>query len=242
MKKIALLFFCLAAVALPPGLAAQGLPDLKNQAGWKEQDKQDFLKFLKSGRQAPEAGQVKSAPGESERKWALRKARYITLSLASDSVITVNSAGRRTTAAPTFGPDLLAGGHLFSWVRYYFGVKYNHLHQRKLDGERARLTHYEIPLGLEFALIPLGTPQTRYVLMRLGVSSHNFAGSAKKTDFDPSLLGWHEAWNVGLGYEWQFAESNFRMNILGSACKSFVSKHSPEFYRAGLTLGLAYTF
>ncbi|HNW44801.1 MAG TPA: hypothetical protein PKI19_09870 [Elusimicrobiales bacterium] len=243
MKKIALLFFLAAAAALPARLAAQALPDLKNQAGWKEKDKQDFLKFLKSGQQAPVSGQVKSVANGTDSKWSPRKARYLTLGLASDSIITVNNAGVMKTGAPSFGPELLVGGHMFSWVRYYGGLKYNRINQDKAGGGHSRLAHYEIPVGIELALIPLGTPQTRYVLMRFGVSSHYFANSAaKKTDFNPSLLGWHEAWNVGLGYEWQFAETNWRANILAEGCKSFVGKNSPEFYRAGLTAGLAYTF
>jgi len=243
MKKSALLILLLSAAALPAGVAAQALPDLKNQAGWKEKDKQDFLKYLKSGQPSVATGQVKNVPGgEAGKNWSPRKARYITLSLASDSIITVRGTGVRTTTAPTFGPELLVGGHLFSWIRYYGGVKYNHVSQARLDGAHTRLTHYEIPLGIELALIPLGTPQTRYVLLRAGISSHYFSGSATKADFDPSLLGWHESWNVGLGYEWQIANSNFRWNILAEGCKSFVKKNSPEFYRAGLTAGIAYTF
>jgi hypothetical protein len=244
MKKTAVLLFLLAAAALPAGLAAQALPDLKNQAGWKEKDKQDFLKFLKSGQQAPVTGQVKSVPGDNGgQSWAKpRKARYLTLALASNAVITVNDAGVKTTHTPSFGPELLVGGHLFSWIRYYGGVKYSRLYQERLDGRHSRLAHYEIPLGIELALIPLGTPQTRYVLLRAGVSTHYFSGSANKVDFNPALLGWHEAWNVGLGYEWQFANTRWRANLLAEGGRSFIKKNSPEFYQAGLKAGLAYTF
>ena len=241
IKSVIFLFF-LAAAVWPADLRAQNLPDLKSQAGWKEKDKQDFLKFLKSDKQAPVTGQVKSVPGGGDRNWTPRKARYLTLALAGESILTVDNAGKRATAPLAFGPELLAGGHLFSWIRYYGGLKYNRTTQDRLAGGHARLEHYEIPAGIELALIPLGTPQTRYVLLRAGVSAHYFTGPVKKTALNPSLLGWHEAWNVALGYEWQFADSRWRANILAEGCRSFVHKNSPEFYQAGLTAGLAYTF
>lgn len=242
MKNIVISVLLLTAVACPAALTAQTLPDLKNQAGWKENDKQEFLKFLKSGQQAPVSGQVKSVPGESGRSRGPRKARYFTLAMASESIITVASSGQKQTLAPAFGPQLLAGGHLFSWIRYYGGLKYSLISQQRVDGGHSRLKHYEIPAGIELALIPLGTPQTRYVLLRLGVSSHYFSGSGNKTDFSPALLGWHEAWNAGIGYEWQFSDSNFRANILAEGCKSIIKSRSPEFYRTGVTAGLSYTF
>jgi len=240
--KTAIFLFCLAAAFWPAGLAAQNLPDLKNQAGWKEKDKQDFLKFLKSDKQAPVTGQVKSVPGGDDKKWTPRKARYLTLALTGNSIITVSNAGKRTAGATAFGPELLAGGHLFSWIRYYGGVKYGRISQARVNGGHTRLEHYEVPAGIELALIPLGTPQTRYVLLRAGVSAHYFTGPANRADFNPALQGWHEAWNVGLGYEWQFAGSRWRANLLAEGCRSFVHRNSPEFYQAGLTAGLAYTF
>ena len=242
MKRTVLLLLCLAA-ALPAPAAAQALPDLKNQAAWKEKDKQDFLKFLKSGQPAPANGQQVKAVGASpDKNWSPRKAKYLTLDLGSESLVTVDGAGKSHTSPPSFSTGLLFGGHVFSWVRYYGGLKFSRPKYDKINGSASRHTHYEIPLGVELALIPLGTPHTRYVLLRGGVSAHYFKTGAPKTAFDPALGGWHEAWNLGLGYEWQFPETSWRAHVLAEACRSFEKDNSPEFYRAGVTAGVAYTF
>jgi hypothetical protein len=56
------------------------------------------------------------------------------------------------------------------------------------------------------------------------------------------MPGWHAAWNLGLGYEWQIPDTRWRMHVLAEGCRSFVRHDSPEFYRLGLTAGAAYTF
>ena len=240
MKLAAALLLLLAAAPL----AAQTLPDLRNQAAWKEKDKQDFLKYLKAGQSAPANGQVKSVPGQengsSKIPYTVHKARYLALPLAMESIITVDHTGRQVTGDPAFTAGLLAGGHLFSWIRYYGGVRFGRMTQDKLDGRASGLKHYEVPLGIELALIPLGTPHTRYVLLRGGVSAHYFGGDAPKSAFAAPLEGWHDAWNFGVGYEWQIEDSNLRVNVLAETCKSF--DRDPQFYKAGLTAGLAYTF
>lgn len=242
IKRAVPFFFLLLAAAQFAPAAAQRLPDLKSQAAWKEKDKQDFLKFLNSDKKAPVTGQVKNVAADKSAGDAPRKARYLALDLFSDSLVTVSGTGKRNTCSPTFGPQLMAGGHLFSWIRYYAGLKYNHVRQDKLDGTSARLEHFEIPVGLELALIPLGTPQTRYVILRFGLSEHHFGGKEEKTDFDASVLGWHHAWNAGLGYEWQIAESRWRAHLLAEGYRSIAAGDTPEFYGVGLTAGFAYTF
>lgn len=219
---------------------AQALPDLKKQAAWGEKEKKEFLGYLRSSQPMP-SGQVKYTSPESGRK-APSKARYASLALVSDTLIIDIGGGRRRTETTTLGPKLLAGGHIFSWVRYYAGVKYNRIGQEKLDGTRAHLSHIEVPVGLELALIPLGTPHTRYFILRGGVSSHNFSGPAKKSDFSAPLLGWRPAWNLGLGYEWQFDSSNWRFHSLAEGCRSFSGGGKPQFSGIGLTAGFVYTF
>jgi hypothetical protein len=113
--------------------------------------------------------------------------------------------------------------------------------QDKLDGTRAHFAHVEVPLGLELALIPLGTPHTRYFILRGGVSSHHFIGAGKKTDFKAPLLAWRPAWNLGLGYEWQFDNSNWRFHSVAEGYRSFAGKGAP-FYGIGLSTGFVYTF
>lgn len=240
MKRILL---CLLLLA-PAAAAAAGLPDLKRQAAWGEKEKKEFLNFLRSDAPVP-AGQVKAVAGGNGgdgRSAAPRKARYASLGLLADTLIIDTGGGRSRTETTTVGAKLLAGGHLFSWVRYYAGLKYNRVGQDKLDGTRAHLSHVEIPAGVELALIPLGTPHTRYVLLRGGVSYHQFSGPANKADFRAPLLGYHPAWNLGLGYEWQFDNSNWRFHSLAEGYRTFYRPGKTQFYGLGVTAGFVYTF
>ncbi len=241
MKKLisAALIMCLGAAA-----RAASLPDLRSQDEWTGKEKQQFLDFLKSGQPAPSAngGQVKYVAAEKGRSYRVSKAHYASLALETDTLMIDRPTGSTKTETTTLGPKLLVGGHLFSWVRYYTGIKYNHVGQDKLDGTRAHLSHYEVPLGIELALIPLGTPQTRYVLLRGGVSYHNFCGPEKKSDFASPLLGWRAAWNLGLGYEWQIPDSKWRVNALAEGYRSFAGGGHTQFGGLGLTAGLVRTF
>lgn len=240
MKKLLLLPVLLALCA--PSAGAADLPDLRSQAAWGEKEKKEFIGFLKTSQPVP-AGQVKAvAAGSVAGRGAPRRARYASLALESDTLVLDLGGGRSKTETTTLGGKLLVGRHLFSWVRYYAGVKYNRVGVDKLDGTRARLSHTEIPVGLELALIPLGTPHTRYVLLRGGVSSHHFSGPADKADFAAPLLGWHPAWNLALGYEWQFANSNWRFHTLAEGSRSFYRSGKTQFYGLGLTAGFVYTF
>lgn len=233
--SLLLAFFFIAAPA-----AAQRLPDLGGQAAWTEKEKQEFLKYIKSDRTAVPSGQVKAQPVSRSVAARARRARYLALGFSAEEFSTENSAARVSSVSSGLGPRVLAGGHLFSWVRYYGGFRYGRLGQERLDGTTARLSHSEFPAGIELALIPLGTPHTRYILIRGGVSAHNFAG-ARKAEFAEPLVGWRMAWNLGLGYEWQFAESNWRVNVAAEGYKSF-SGRSPQFHGMGVSAGAAYTF
>jgi len=221
---------------------AETLPNLKDQAAWGDKEKKEFLGFLKSNQPIP-AGQVKqiAAGNGGGGRQSPSKARYASIGLVTDTMILDLGGGRTKTETMTIGPKLLVGGHIFSWVRYYTGLKYNHIGQDKLDGSRAHLSHVEIPLGLELALIPLGTPHTRYFLLRGGFSEHYFYGSAKKAEFKEPLLGWRPAWNLGLGYEWQFDNSNWRFHALAEGYRSF-SGSGAQFDGLGVTTGFVYTF
>ena len=237
MRKTLFTFLLLAGLAAS-GVCA-GLPDLRKQAAWGDKEKKEFLNFIRSDQPAPQGGQVKHVPdGNGARR--PRKARYASLALVTDTMIIDTGGGRTKTETTTLGPKLLVGGHLFSWVRYYAGLKYNKVGQDRLDGARAHFSHIEVPAGIELALIPLGTPHTRYVLLRGGVSSHLFSGPGDKSDFNAPLKGWHPAWNLGLGYEWQFANSNWRFHSLAEGYRSMGG--GLRFYGTGLTAGFVYTF
>jgi hypothetical protein len=238
MKNI--LFLLLLSLACVPAFSA-ALPDLHAQADWTDKEKKEFLDFLKSGAQAPAYGQVKYVAPEKGGSSGVSKARYLTLDLATDTM-TLDRGGFSRTEATTFGPRLIAGGHLFSWVRYYAGLQYNRIGQNRLDGTRMQTDHFQVPAGLELALIPLGTPHTRYVLLRGGVSEHYFSGGAGTAHYRLPLAGWRPAWNVGVGYEWQFDNSNWRWHALAEGYRSFAGGDRTQFYGLGVTAGLVRTF
>ena len=230
----------LAAALCAPAAFAQ---DLNHQDVWSEGDKKAFLNYLKSGKEGAVTGSVKEVPGAAEETVVkVRKARYATLELASDTVFTVAPSGALANQSTSFGPRLLVGGHLFTWIRYYGGVQYNSMTMPQNSGQRALVSHVQIPLGLELALIPLGTPQTRYVLLRGGVTAHHFGSNADSGTFQTPLIGWQGSWNVGLGYEWQVPQTGWRLHLLAEGYKSFLLKDASRFYGVGLTGGVAYTF
>ncbi len=239
MKKLTLLLLLLAG--LPVAALRAAPPDLREQAAWGDKEKKEFLNFLNSGQSAPVSGQVKRVAAENGIR-APRRARYASLGLASDTLVLDKPGGGTKTETTTVGAKLLVGGHLFSWVRYYAGLKYNRVGQQRLDGTRAHLGHLEVPAGVELALIPLGTPHTRYALLRAGVSSHFFTGPDARSEFAAPLRGWHPAWNLGLGYEWQFDNSPWRAHALAEGYRALSRSGKPDFRGLGLTAGFVYTF
>lgn len=233
-----------SAILLIAALAAplSAGPDLTKQGSWSDGDKKAFLKYLKSGEAAPVMGQVKDVTVAAGEEAPIRKARYMTLEMASDSIFTATAAGAVNNETSSIGPRLLVGGHIFTWMRYYTGLQYNSMSQERLDGSRSLVGHYQVPFGVEFALIPLGTPHTRYVLLRAGVTAHDFRASDDKVNFTTPLNGWAGSWNLGLGYEWQIHDSRWRLHALAEGYKSFLLENSARFYGVGATLGVAYTF
>jgi len=126
-------------------------------------------------------------------------------------------------------------------MRINAGLQYSGIEQTKKDGKKVRLNHFQFPIGIELALIPLGTPHTRYVILRAGVSAHYVDANQDDKDFDNSLLGLRGSWNLGLGYEWQFSNSHWRFHVLAEGQKSISKEKGSEFVGAGLSFGFAYT-
>jgi len=240
MKRLIAALFLVPAASLPAGALTP--PDLASQKAWGEGDKKAFLEFLKSNQPMPAAGNVKEVTTPKGYEATTHKARYLGLSLLTDTVYTETSDGTLHRESTTLGPKVMVGGHLFTWLRYYGGVQYNSLKQNKLDGSQARLSHFQVPLGLEVALVPLGTPQTRYVLLRGGLAAHYVAGPDSDSDFKAPILGLRGTWNAALGYEWQVYNSDWRLNALVEGYRSISRQGGANFYGLGLTLGAAYTF
>lgn len=237
MNAVLLASFFLAFSA---ALKAEQVPDLGRQDRWTDSDKKSFLRYLKSNQSLPVLGQVKEV--DQPAPYRVRKAAYLTLNAASDTVFVFSGTqDRLKTESTSIGPKLILGGHLFSWIRYYAGAQYNKFEQQKLDGTKARLVHYQVPVGLELALIPLGTPHTRYVVLRGGAAAHWIDGEAVKSDFEVPLMGFQRTWNLGLGYEWQISDSRWRLHAVAEGYRSWGNSSSSKFYGLGLSAGFVYT-
>ena len=227
---------------LASAAAAQNPPPMNRQDAWTESDKKAFLRYLDSNAPAPPTGQVKEVetPAYGNR-YVAHKARYLTLEAASDSVFPIDANNKVTSLPASIAGRLVAGGHLFTWIRYYAGIQYSSIRQQELSGKKDSLNHIQVPVGLEFALIPLGTPQTRYVLLRAGIAGNNVSG-ADKSKFAAPLIGSSLAYTLGLGYEWQIADSRWRLHLLAEGYKSIETTNGVGYYGAGLTAGVARTF
>lgn len=228
-----------------PGARAAEPPDLGRQKNWTESDKERFLRYLESGKQPKAEGSVKGLGSRAPTPDSppdLRRPLYATVGLTTDTVLTVAGSGVVRNESTALGPELLLGGHLFSWVRCYGGVRYHRMRMSKLDDSRAGVDHFQVPVGLELALVPLGTPQTRYILLRGGVAAHHFGSKTARADFKTPLIGLQGSWNAGIGYEWQLAETNWRLHGLAEGYSYLFRRKAARFYGAGLTAGLAYMF
>ncbi|MBI2519887.1 MAG: hypothetical protein HYV97_05710 [Bdellovibrio sp.] len=244
--KLLIGFYCTFCVFGSAVSLATDLPNLKNQRAWSSGDKKTFIEYLESGKQAPISGNVQNTQpvepqSEDEANFDFAKAKYINFSLLTNSMYTVGHDNVRHSVSNNLGAKILFGTHIFSWVRSYFGMQYSGMDQKMKNGQKARLNHYEFPVGFELALIPLGTPHTRYVLLRGGVAGHYIEGNRHDSDFDTTLLGFRGTWNAGLGYEWQIAETSWRFNLLLEGFKSMSRENGSKFIGAGLTVGMAYT-
>ncbi|MEK6543194.1 MAG: hypothetical protein AABZ44_01985, partial [Elusimicrobiota bacterium] len=224
---------------------SQRLPQMGQHKSWSDAEKKEFLSFIRSGKQAPaQGGTLTAATGAGALKQGgAHKARYITVDLVSDTLLTYDANGKLRSDNTSLGGRLLLGSHIFSWMRFYTGGQYSRMGRDRYDGMEARVEHWKLPAGLEFALIPLGTPQTRYVLLRAGASAHYFATKAEKTDFTVPLADWRGAWDLGLGYEWQIPGSRWRLHLSAEGYRSIERKASEDRF-AGLmgSGGLVFTF
>lgn len=241
MRRAPLLLLLLL---LPAVLRAQ--PDLGKQDAWGDKEKKEFLEYLRSGQGAAAPGQVRSVKleGTSSKSWSPRKPFYLSAAFAADSLMTVGGNGALRREGLGLGPKVLAGGHIFTWLRYYAGAMNTPFRQEKIDGTRPLVNHFQFPVGLEVALVPLGTPHTRYLLLRAGTAAHYFDGRGQAaSDFKTPLLGWQTSWNGGLGYEWQISDTRWRLNGLVEGYHYMLRQGSTaRFSGLGFTLGAVYTF
>lgn len=234
------------ALLLLAAAAAAAQPDLTKQSAWGDKEKKEFLQYLRSDAPAIPSGQAKSLKTESDsghRLSGARKPKFASLSVVSDSFMTVAGNGSIRREGTGLGPRLLLGGHTFTFLRYYAGAGATRLRMGTRDGGSPLVTHLHFPAGLELALVPLGTPQTRYLLLRGGPALHYFSSSRAASDFHTPVLGWHASWNAGLGYEVQIPDTRWRVNFLLEGYKDMVRRKSTaRFYGLGASLGTVFTF
>jgi hypothetical protein len=236
--------FAAAAVLLAASLArAQSLPPLGAQQSWTDADKAEFLRYLNSNAPLP-GGQVSktAATAEGDASWSFHAAR--SLELGPATTILYPYSGNHYSGAVGGGPGarLVFEQHFEPWLRFYAGLEGETLDQKERDGQTASLTRWAAPMGLEFALVPLSTPQTRYVLLRLGLAPANVSGAASSGDFASPILGASAAWDLGLGYEWQISDSRWRLNAALDGLHSISNRANISYYGLGGALAAVYTF
>lgn len=230
---------CLAWIA--SAAQAQTLPPLSQQQSWTEQDKKEFLNYLNSSQPLP-TGQVKGVAALTNRQGgSYHMARALEFGPSEVTLFPFSGSHYGGTVSG-LGGRLIYEQHFVPWLRGYAGLEVDPLRQTRLGGVSEDLTRWAIPAGLEFALVPLSTPQTRYVLLRLGVVASDVYGSGSAADFATPLMGASAAWNLGLGYEWQFADSNWRLNAAVDGLRSMGSRNGTGYYGLGTTLTLVRTF
>jgi hypothetical protein len=229
----------LAAAALPA--RSQTLPPLDAQKTWTDADKKEFLKFLNSNAPLP-SGQVKAIAAARTEPAYSGPARAFEIGPAATSLFPYAGTGRASHAVSLPGGRILYERHYRPWLRGYVGVEGEDLRQKRLDGQTATLTRGAVPVGVEFALVPLDTPQTRCVLLRAGVVASDVTGPGRRGDFYAPVLGASAAWDVGLGYEWQIPDSRWRLNGAVDGLHSISNSHGVGYYGLGLSAAVAYTF
>lgn len=234
---------CAAWLLPASGARAQSAPPLNSQQVWTEKDKADFLHYLNSNAPMPSGqSQVKATAARSGESWSYREAQAVELGPASTMIFPFTGNGHATTAASLPGVRALYEKHFFPWLRGYGGLEAEALHQTRTDGAQGKLTRWAVPLGVEFALVPLATPQTRYVLLRLGIAVSDVAGADKRSSFAAPVLGTSAAWDLGLGYEWQIPDTTWRLNAALDGLRSMGDRGGVGYYGLGMTAAAAYTF
>lgn len=243
MKSPVFTAFLCAGLFSGAASAAETPPPLDQQRAWTPADKAQFLRYLGSSAPALPAGDVKSAGAPPAEGYAsFRAARSISVSPTYLQLFPYAGSRYGGTVHDGAGGKVLLERHVRPWLRTYAGLEYDPLSQRRLDGSTARLTRWAVPAGVEFALVPLATPQTRYVLLRLGAVASDITGPGSRADFAAPVLGTSAAWDMGLGYEWQIADSRWRVNAAVDGLRSIASRGGVAYYGMDTTLGVVFTF
>jgi len=187
------------------------------------------------------AGQVRQVYLTENRSTSSHAAWSLELGPASTTLFPFSEKGGEPTARGTLGARALYERHLTPWLRAYAGLEAESLRQNRTNGSTAELMRWSVPAGIELALVPLATPQTRYVLLRLGLAASQVSG-APGSDFSSPIVGTSAAWDVGLGYEWQIPNTSWRVNAALDGLRSIGDRNGVGYYGLGTTVALVKTF
>lgn len=237
-------FLLWAAVIVAPAarVSARELPPLNDQKDWTDQEKREFLDYLEASQPMPKGKARKIALPKGEgASGAERPAWAVEVAPATATIFPFDRKGYGATADGLLGARALYERHFFTWMRGYAGFEGVPMRERESGGGTADLTRWAVPLGLEFALVPLGTPQTRYVVLRAGVEAADVTG-APSGAFSAPMTGPSAAWDVALGYEWQIPDTRWRMNAALDGLHSITNPGGVGYVGFGATAALAYTF
>ncbi len=216
------------------------MPSLGDQRAWTQQDKVTFLHYLNSNKPMI-SGQVREVSLSENSLAAPHAAWSLELGPASTTLFPISGNGGGAPARGGFGARALYERHLTPWLRAYAGLEAESLSQARMNGSSADLMRWTVPAGIELALVPLATPQTRYVLLRVGLAASQVSG-APASDFSSPIVGTSTAWDVGLGYEWQIPDSNWRINAALDGLRSMGDRDGVGYYGLGAAAALVRTF
>ncbi len=234
------LLACAVSLSLWAPCRAKAMPSLGDQRAWTQQDKVTFLHYLNSNKPMI-SGQVREVSLSENSLAAPHAAWSLELGPASTTLFPISGNGGGSPARGGFGARALYERHLTPWLRAYAGLEAESLSQARMNGSSADLMRWTVPAGIELALVPLATPQTRYVLLRVGLAASQVSG-APASDFSSPIVGTSAAWDVGLGYEWQIPDSNWRINAALDGLRSMGDRDGVGYYGLGAAAALVRTF
>ncbi len=226
-------------------------PSLKNQSKWSNKQKDEFIKYALQGSPSPSSKKIKvlkenSTHSDQSTTWSGDSGKFMSLSYHGGYTFAEDPLDY---SQYEHGATLLAGDHLFSWVRIASGIRYFKVNGQINNRVDYSLNKLVVPFQGELALIPLGFPHTEYLLLKVGIAINylwaNQEGEELLRDvtqvkYDPSL-GFSSEWLTSIGYEWQLGENFWRIHLTLDAhfpLKS-LSSNSVSLYSS---LGTSYVF